>query len=574
MDLAAGLAALMDPPAGTAIAPATRALFEAIWDVVQECGPAGLLLRARATGDPAAPPDRFARALMGMGVPELAATLFTDAAAAIMTRLTAQAAREPLERGEAVRLGHAALPRPLGGFAGRLLDGDLRGRSWHHAHGRRTMTEANWTPSLELTEGQAPPIAANGGRSYLAFDRDGDAGTTAATEDALAQIANGRGQALIEELEGAPPGPIQTPWGLGFRRYAECLEHIRNQGMEAPEGGLVIPLRYTVDDQPSYSIVPSNALWHDPARKSDAAALRKDERDSVRRCLYFPAVLRDARRIAEYHPGLDPYSPESMDKLGVSLAHHESACTNFYDAAEVERVYYPEIEKLILDFFPDATDALVYNHDVFDKHYEGDRTEDQAAKNPGVNANYANLVHNDLNDNSGRVRCRELLTQNLRNFGREVHYTEAEAEAKMSRRFMSINLAKPMETVQQNPFVLCAWPSFADQPYINNYRVYDDRVGETTRFTYRPDHEWYWVPSKRRPRSRCSSATTRSPTARSRAGPSTPRASTRRRRTTRPAGRTWSSARTSSSRSGRRAASRRAARRTVSGRARRTGSCA
>ena len=67
----------------------------------------------------------------------------------------------------------------------------------------------------------------------------------------------------------------------------------------------------------------------------------------------------------------------------------------------------------------------------------------------------------------------------------------------MSRRFMSINLAKPMETVRQNPFVLCAWPSFADQPYITNYRVYDDRVGETTRFTHRPDHEWYWLPEQK-----------------------------------------------------------------------------
>ncbi len=43
----------------------------------------------------------------------------------------------------------------------------------------------------------------------------------------------------------------------------------------------------------------------------------------------------------------------------------------------------------------------------------------------------------------------------------------------MSRRFMSINLAKPIETVEQFPFVLCAWPSFADQPYINNYRICD-----------------------------------------------------------------------------------------------------
>ncbi len=353
-----------------------------------------------------------------------------------------------------------------------------------------------YVPSLQRTQGQPPPFAANGGLSYMSFDRDGDAGTAAALEAALDQIAAGEGQAIIDRLDNAPLGPIETQWGVGFRRYRECLEHIRANNIEAPEGGLALPLRYTVDEQPSYSIVSSNALWRDPAREADAKILRKEEYDSVRRCLYFPQVLRDARRIEEYYPGLSPSSPECMDKLGVSLAHCESKCENFYDSAEVERVYYPEMEKLLLEFFPDATDALVYNHDVFDKDYEGDRTEDQYNKNPGVNANYANLVHNDLNDNSGRVRCRELLTKNLRNFGREQRYTDEQADAKMSRRFMSINLAKPMETVRQNPFVLCAWPSFADQPYINNYRVYDDRVGETTRFTYRSDHEWYWLPEQ------------------------------------------------------------------------------
>ena len=353
-----------------------------------------------------------------------------------------------------------------------------------------------YVPSLQLTAGQPPPIAANGGLSYMSFDRDGDAGTAAATEAALILIAGGEGQAVIDMLDNAPPGPIETKWGVGFRDYSECLEYIRANNIEAPEGGLALPLRYTIRDQPSYSIVSSNALWRDPARETEAKALRKDEEDNGRRCLYFPHILRDARRMEEYYPGLSPNSPECMDKLGVSLAHCESKCQNFYDAAEVERVFYPEMEKLLLEYFPDATDALVYNHDVFDKDYEGDRTEDQDNKNPGVNANYVNLVHNDLNDNSGRVRCRELLTKNLRNFGREQDYTEDQADEKMSRRFMSINLAKPMQTVRQNPFVLCAWPSFADQPYVTNYRVYDDRGGETTRFTHRPDHDWYWFPQQ------------------------------------------------------------------------------
>ncbi len=366
----------------------------------------------------------------------------------------------------------------------------------NHAAADTKAAASVYVPSLQRTAGQPPPIAANGGLSYMSFDRNGDAGTAAAIEAALMQIATGEGHAVIDLIDNAPPGPIETKWGLGFRRYSECLEHIRANHIEAPEGGLALPLRYTIHEAPSYSIVSSNALWRDPAREADAKALGKEERDTALRCLYFPQVLRDARRIEAYYPGLKPNSPQCMDRLGVALAHCESRCRNFYDAAEVERVFYPEMEKLLLAFFPGATDALVYNHDVFDKDYEGDRTEDQDNKNPGVNANYANLVHNDLNDNSGRVRCRELLTKNLRNFGRTQRYTPEQAAAKMSRRFMSINLAKPMQTVRQNPFVLCAWPSFADQPYINNYRVYDDRVGETTRFTYRPDHEWYWLPAQ------------------------------------------------------------------------------
>ncbi len=353
-----------------------------------------------------------------------------------------------------------------------------------------------YVPPLQVTTGQPAPIAANGGLSYMAFDRDGDAGTARALDDALASVAQGEGTRVARLIEQAPPEGIATEWGLGFRTYEECLDHIRRTGIEAPAGGLALPLPYSIYDRSSYSVVTSNAIWQDPARADLAAALKQNEEESRHRGLWFPQVMRDARRIGEVHPGLSPDTPESMDRLGVALAHLESQCSNFYDSAEVERVFYPEIEKLLLDFFPGATDALVFNHDVFDKDYTGDRTEDQAAKNPGVNAQYANLVHNDLNDNSGRVRCRELLTRNLRNFGRPQNYTEEEADRKMSRRFVSINLAKPMETVEQYPFVLCAWPSFADQAYITDYRIYDDRVGETQRFTFRPDHEWYWLPQQ------------------------------------------------------------------------------
>src|SRR5437660_10441723 len=134
-----------------------------------------------------------------------------------------------------------------------------------------------YVPTLQRTQGQPPPIAANGGLSYMSFDRNGDAGTAAAFEDALAQIAEGEGQRVVDMIDKAPPGPIETRWGLGFRDYDGCLDHMRANGIAAPEGGLALPLPYTIHERPTYSVVPSNAIWRDPARADVAEMLRRNE---------------------------------------------------------------------------------------------------------------------------------------------------------------------------------------------------------------------------------------------------------------------------------------------------------
>ena len=68
--------------------------------------------------------------------------------------------------------------------------------------------------------------------------------------------------------------------GLRLRRV-----HGAN-GIKAPEGGLALP--YTVYERPTYSVVPSNALWRDPARADVAEILRKNEAGNRRLDLYFP----------------------------------------------------------------------------------------------------------------------------------------------------------------------------------------------------------------------------------------------------------------------------------------------
>src|SRR5215469_17301819 len=115
-----------------------------------------------------------------------------------------------------------------------------RSRAENHAEKRRERVSSAYVPTLQLTKGQPPPIAANGGLSYMSLDRDGDAGTAAATEAALHQITAREGHSIIDLIEKAPPGPIQTKWGVGFRTYAECLEYIRANDIKAPEGGVTL----------------------------------------------------------------------------------------------------------------------------------------------------------------------------------------------------------------------------------------------------------------------------------------------------------------------------------------------
>src|ERR1700735_923653 len=146
-----------------------------------------------------------------------------------------------------------------------------------------------YVPSLQRTEGQPPPIAAHGGLSYMSFDRDGDAGTAVALDDALAEIAEGESRRVIDMLDKAPPGPIKTQWGLGFRDYDECMKYIREwNSIKAPAGGVALPLPYPIYERPSYSVVPSNTIWRDPARADIAAIFRQNEQGNRRGDLFFP----------------------------------------------------------------------------------------------------------------------------------------------------------------------------------------------------------------------------------------------------------------------------------------------
>ena len=53
----------------------------------------------------------------------------------------------------------------------------------------------------------------------------------------------------------------------------------------------------------------------------------------------------------------------SLDLQGFAVTRQQSAVTNFYDADEVRRVYYPEVERMVREF-TGAVKVHVFDHNV------------------------------------------------------------------------------------------------------------------------------------------------------------------------------------------------------------------
>ena len=172
---------------------------------------------------------------------------------------------------------------------------------------------------------------------------------------------------------------------------------------------------------------------------------------------------------------LRPIAPDlSLDREGFELIHHRSAVRDFYDDAEVKRVYYPEAERAIAA----ATGASrVF---VFD-HTTRRRVRGAADRDPGAPRQPATRVHVDHTAKSGPQRVRDF-------FGDK-------AEALLRGRVQVINLWRPIRgPLRDAPLAMCDARSVAPDDLVPQDLVYRDRVGEIYAVAYNPAHRWYYVP--------------------------------------------------------------------------------
>jgi len=148
----------------------------------------------RLTSLPSRPARLSRRSALGHGLPALSAAGSVRSGAVKRPRW-ARAAVTRLRRKSPI--AKSAKTQALCATVGRPTQSEV----FHEpARGRRQQRSGESVVGLcaaAPAHGRAAaPIAAHGGLSHMAFDRDGDAGTAVALEDALAEIAEGEVSAL------------------------------------------------------------------------------------------------------------------------------------------------------------------------------------------------------------------------------------------------------------------------------------------------------------------------------------------------------------------------------------------
>ena len=177
-------------------------------------------------------------------------------------------------------------------------------------------------------------------------------------------------------------------------------------------------------------------------------------------------------RPVEIRDGRAESAELSLERTGFVLVEHKTAMKDFFDADELQRVYFPEVERLIRDT-SGASRVVIFDHTL----RSGDEAEREAKliREPVLSA------HNDYTEWSGPQRVREIMGD--------------EAEALLERRFAIIQVWRAInQPIESNPLAVADARTVAMEDLMVAERRYPHRVGQTYRLKHNPGHRWFYFP--------------------------------------------------------------------------------
>ncbi len=184
---------------------------------------------------------------------------------------------------------------------------------------------------------------------------------------------------------------------------------------------------------------------------------------------YWPAddhemTLTDLHSVSE---------PPTIERNGFALLQHTTAVKNFFDAAEVERVFYPEVIELAKRL-NGAVHAIAFGPVA--------RSDDPASKQGRLPAFGAHVDY-------GRVTVEDQVRRAI---------GDAEADKWLRKRVVLMNFWRPITTVYRTPLALCDASSVkAGDLHESEIRGGLDDPTRPPLFgfnlSYNPAHRWYYA---------------------------------------------------------------------------------
>jgi hypothetical protein len=161
---------------------------------------------------------------------------------------------------------------------------------------------------------------------------------------------------------------------------------------------------------------------------------------------------------------------------GFRFVDHLTKMKDFFDADEIRRVYYPEIEALI-KAESGAKRVIVFDHTL--------RTADNSLREEKKIREAVHRAHNDYTEWSGPQRLRDILPD--------------EAVELLKGRFAIIQVWRPIRhPVETDPLAIADARTVSFDDFVISERRYPNRIGQTYVVTHNPKHKWYWLPRMRR----------------------------------------------------------------------------
>jgi hypothetical protein len=130
----------------------------------------------------------------------------------------------------------------------------------------------------------------------------------------------------------------------------------------------------------------------------------------------------------------------------------------------IQKVYYPEVEKVLMDNVPGASRIFIFDHTI---------------RRPNTTRLPVSRVHIDQTAKSTAARVR--------------HHLPEEADTLLQGRYRIINVWRPLNgPVYANPLAVADSATVQDEDLVGVEHRYPDRTGETAGVKHNPGQKWYY----------------------------------------------------------------------------------